>query len=137
MKRLLAAGGEAIYQIAHAFRQGEVGRLHNPEFTMVEWYRTGDDLLAGMQLLSDLSEVLIERGPADRITYAEAFQQAAGVDSHRDSIDTLRGRCKNAESCRRQAWKWKIATAGSICCWSNSSNQRWGRTTDDRLRLSA
>ena len=90
MKRLLAAGAEAIYQIAHAFRQGEVGRLHNPEFTIVEWYRAGDDLNAGMQLLSDLAEMLLARGPAERVTYAQAFQQAAGVDPHRDSIAALR-----------------------------------------------
>jgi lysyl-tRNA synthetase class 2 len=94
MKRLLAGGAEAagigaIYQVAHAFRQGEIGRLHNPEFTIVEWYRCGDDLAAGMQLLSDLSETLLGRGPAQRITYADAFQQAAGVDPHRDSIDAL------------------------------------------------
>jgi elongation factor P--(R)-beta-lysine ligase len=94
MKRLLAAGGEAIYQVAHAFRQGEVGRLHNPEFTIVEWYRQRDDLAAGMQLLSDLAEALLERGPADRVTYADAFRQAAGVDPHRDSIDALRAALK-------------------------------------------
>ena len=90
MKRLLAAGGEAIYQIAHAFRQGEVGRLHNPEFTMVEWYRTGDDLASGIQLLSDLAEALLERGPAERVSYAEVFQRAAGIDPHRGSIESLR-----------------------------------------------
>jgi elongation factor P--(R)-beta-lysine ligase len=90
MKRLLAAGGEAIYQVAHAFRQGEDGRLHNPEFTIVEWYRVGDDLAAGMQLLSDLAEALLQRGPADRLTYAAAFEQAAGVDPHRDSVEVLR-----------------------------------------------
>ena len=91
MKRLLAAGGEAIYQVAHAFRQGEIGRLHNPEFTIVEWYRRHDDLAAGMQLLSDLAEALLQRGPAERLSYAEAFHQAAGIDPHRDSIETLGG----------------------------------------------
>jgi lysyl-tRNA synthetase class 2 len=80
LKRLMAAGGKAIYQVAHAFRRGEFGRLHNPEFTLVEWYRRGDDLAAGMRLLSDLAEALLARGPAERLTYADAFSRWAGID---------------------------------------------------------
>jgi lysyl-tRNA synthetase class 2 len=80
MKRLMAAGGEAIYQVTRAFRQEELGPLHNPEFTIVEWYRRGDDLAAGMKLLSDLCETLLSLGPAATLSYRDAFVQHAGVD---------------------------------------------------------
>lgn len=80
MKRLLAAGATAIYQVCHAFRRAERGPLHNPEFTLVEWYRTGDSLHEGMQLLDELCQALLGRGPAERITYAAAFLQHAGLD---------------------------------------------------------
>jgi elongation factor P--(R)-beta-lysine ligase len=68
MKRLMAAGGQAIYQITRAFRAAEIGARHNPEFTMVEWYRRGDTYPAAMQLLSDLAETLLGPGPAERLT---------------------------------------------------------------------
>jgi len=83
MKRLLAAGYPSMYQITRAFRGGETGRLHNPEFTMVEWYGVGDDMQQGMSLLSDLGEELLERGAAERLSYREAFQQWVGIDPHR------------------------------------------------------
>ena len=63
MKRLLAAGGQAIYQVSRVFRREEIGPLHNPEFTMVEWYRTGDGMSEGMQLTSDLCETLLRPRP--------------------------------------------------------------------------
>lgn len=89
MKRLLAAGAEAIYQITRAFRGAERGPLHNSEFTLVEWYRVGDDLTAGMQLLDDLAQTTLDRGPAERLSYTRAFQQAVGVDPLRDSTAAL------------------------------------------------
>ncbi len=82
MKRLLAAGAQAIYQLTRAFRAGETGPLHNPEFTMLEWYRCDDDLAAGMRLLSDLTAALLNRGPADLVSYGEAFGIHAGIDPH-------------------------------------------------------
>jgi len=93
MKRLMAAGevpsNSAIYQVTRSFRAGERGRLHNPEFTIVEWYRRGDSMDEGMRLLSDVCEALLDRGPAQRISYAEAFGEYAGVDPHRASADEL------------------------------------------------
>ena len=80
MKRLLAAGAKAIYQVSRVFRQGELGALHNPEFTMVEWYRTGDGMAEGMQFTSDLAETMLGRGRARQATYREAFIEHAGVD---------------------------------------------------------
>jgi lysyl-tRNA synthetase class 2 len=82
MKRLLAAGARAIFQVAKAFRAAERGRLHNPEFTMIEWYRAGDSMRSGMELLSDLAEVVLQRGPAKRVSYAEAFEHGLGVNPH-------------------------------------------------------
>ena len=82
MKRLLASGAKAIYQIARVFRQEERGTLHNPEFTMVEWYRVGDTVAEGMRLLSDLSETLSAHGPAERLTYREAFERYVALDPH-------------------------------------------------------
>ena len=89
MKRLLAAGGEAIYQITRAFRREEHGRLHNPEFTMVEWYRVGDGLAEGMQLLSDLGEAMLGRGAAKLLTHREAFERHVGLDPHAADADAL------------------------------------------------
>ncbi|HTQ38388.1 MAG TPA: EF-P lysine aminoacylase GenX [Pirellulales bacterium] len=82
MKRLLAAGATAIYQISRAFRNSEVGLLHNPEFTMVEWYRAGDDMAAGMMLLSEVCQTLLGLQEAERVSFAGAFQRHVGIDPH-------------------------------------------------------
>jgi lysyl-tRNA synthetase class 2 len=95
MKRLLAAGAPAIFQVTKVFRNAERGALHNPEFTMAEWYRPGDDMAAGMQLLSDLCDVLLARGPAEQISYAEAFRRHAGpIDPHTSSAAQLSQHCQ-------------------------------------------
>ncbi len=80
MKRLVAGGAEAIYQIGAAFRAGEAGDQHNPEFTMLEWYRVGDSYAAGMTLLSDFSQAILKTPPSEIITYREAFNRFAHID---------------------------------------------------------
>ncbi len=80
MKRLLAAGADAIYQITTAFRAGESGQRHNPEFTMLEWYRVGDSYQRGMQLLSDFAQSILPAPAAEIITYREAFLRHTGAD---------------------------------------------------------
>lgn len=84
LKRLVTAFGNkapALFQVAKAFRGGgERGRLHNPEFTLIEWYRVGDDYAAGRRLLSDLAERTLGRGPATTLTYREAFLRFAELD---------------------------------------------------------
>lgn len=94
MKRLLAAGTTAIYQIGKAFRREERGAIHNPEFTMLEWYRVGDDMRAGMDLLATLVETILDRPPTIRLTYAAAFEQFAKVNALSDSVEELRSACR-------------------------------------------
>ena len=90
MKRLLAAGAEALYQITRSFRGGETGPRHNPEFTIVEWYRRGDGMREGIELLGTLCETLLARGPAEVLTYREAFDRHAGINPHAGDADQLR-----------------------------------------------
>ncbi|MBF0589574.1 MAG: EF-P lysine aminoacylase GenX [Magnetococcales bacterium] len=80
MKRLLAAGSGPIYQISHAFRSDEQGPSHNPEFTMLEWYRPGWSYHQLRQEVLDLVQRCMDCGPAETITYRAAFQRYAGVD---------------------------------------------------------
>ncbi len=89
MKRLLAAGAQAIFQVTRSFRAGERGRLHNPEFTIVEWYRVGDDMRAGIELVDEMMQSLLCTPPAARTTYAEAFERHAGVNPHTASVEEL------------------------------------------------
>ncbi len=95
MKRLLAAGSGDIYQICKVFRRGEAGRYHNPEFTMLEWYRLGFD---APQLIDEVL-VLIRMLAADdgmqmteaRITYQSLFVTTLGLDPLTADLTELEG----------------------------------------------
>jgi len=89
MKRLLAAGMGSIFQITKSFRQGEIGRLHNPEFSMLEWYRLGFD---HHQLMDEVKELLLALGfpEANRMSVSEIYQAHLGIDPHSASLAELK-----------------------------------------------
>lgn len=80
MKQLLCQGAGPIFEITKAFRAEEDGRLHSPEFTMLEWYRPGDDRHAGMDLLDDLVQAILYTPSCARTSYRDALLQHSGVD---------------------------------------------------------
>jgi elongation factor P--(R)-beta-lysine ligase len=86
MKRLLAAGSGDIYQICKVFRDAERGRWHNPEFTLLEWYRLGFDDAALISEVEALIGCLLapyrRLEPAEHLSYSAALWRHAGVDAH-------------------------------------------------------
>lgn len=91
MKRLLASGSGPIYQICKAFRDGESGRRHNPEFTLLEWYRPGYDHLQLMDEVVELINTMLQEPlPVEKISYAELFQRHLGVNPHQSGSSELR-----------------------------------------------
>ena len=109
MKRLLAAGSGDIFQTCKVFRAGERSASHNPEFTMVEWYRTGVDLAGIMAETAALVSRLLEDGwhhadaAVEYIDYRAAFLRELQIDPLTESDSNL------ADLCLR----WGLA-AGSI-----------------------
>ncbi len=116
MKRLLAAGSGSIYQVCKAFRNGESGRWHNPEFTLLEWYRVG----FGMPELIDEVNALFFRladghrqlDPAQVIGYCDVFKQHVGIDpitaplSDFDRAARSLGYAEGAEICDNDRATW-------------------------------
>ncbi|NJD86070.1 elongation factor P--(R)-beta-lysine ligase [Candidatus Erwinia dacicola] len=80
MKRLLAAGSGPTYQLCRSFRNEEMGRHHNPEFTMLEWYRPHYDMYRLMNEVDDLMQQVLECAPAETLSYEQAFIRHLEID---------------------------------------------------------
>jgi len=94
MKRLLVAGATSIYQLTRSFRDQERGHLHNPEFTILEWYRVGDSLEEGMCLLEALVTQMLGVSKTERLTYQNAFLRYANIDPLAASTQEIVARCR-------------------------------------------
>lgn len=80
MKRLLSSGYGDIYQISKAFRNEQAGRYHNPEFTILEWYRLGFDHFQLMDEVGELLQLVLNCGKPTKITYQQLFLNFTGID---------------------------------------------------------
>ena len=93
LKRLLAAGSGDIYELGRVFRAGEAGRHHNPEFTMLEWYRVG---FSYHQLMDEVADLVRQCGagrfdhwPYEKLSYKQLFQHHLGIDPFNTNTDEL------------------------------------------------
>ncbi|WP_239414303.1 EF-P lysine aminoacylase EpmA [Estrella lausannensis] len=80
MKRLLASGSGDIFQLSHVYRAGEVGKKHQPEFMMAEWYRLGFTFSEMIEETLDFIRLFIGPTPAVYQTYRDLFQEMTGLD---------------------------------------------------------
>ncbi|NII53741.1 EF-P lysine aminoacylase EpmA [Lutibacter sp. SG786] len=94
LKRLLAAGVGDCYELGRVFRDGEAGGRHNPEFTMLEWYRVGwDEAKLAREVVDLLEHLLVEAGRTFDVvetTYRGLFHDALGIDPLTDPVERLR-----------------------------------------------
>ncbi|MBT9431803.1 elongation factor P--(R)-beta-lysine ligase [Candidatus Sodalis endolongispinus] len=103
MKRLLAAGSGPIFQLCRSFRNEEAGRYHNPEFTMLEWYRPHYDMYRLMNEVDDLMQQILDCDSAETLSYQQVFTRHVGIDP----LSADKGQLYDA------AVKWDLKEAAS------------------------
>lgn len=107
MKRLLSLGLGDIYQLCHVYREGECGPLHNPEFTMAEWYRMQISFDAFIEETLEFLCLFLGNLPKSSITYREALKKYAGIDYLDATVEMLLACAKEHRidlSASKSAW---------------------------------
>ncbi len=112
LKRLLAAGTGDCYELGRVFRNGEAGRRHNPEFTLLEWYRVGWDhqrlMWEAVELVQSALALVERQVQPEAITYADLFGRVLGLCPHSASLEALQAPLAefaiNAEGLSRDDW---------------------------------
>src|SRR5690606_38558467 len=92
---LLAAGSGPIWQYCKAFRNGEAGRRHNPEFTLLEWYRPGFGLAELMDEVAALLQLTLGVASCTRHSYRALFQEQLGIDPHERGAPAVARRARD------------------------------------------
>ena len=118
MKRLLAAGSGSIYQITRAFRDGEQGRHHNIEFSILEWYRIGFDHHRLIDDVDALLDTVLGPGSSRRMTFRDAFSRHLGLDPMTAPLADLHDACRSrgfesgaAGAVRDECLDWLLSAA--------------------------
>ena len=118
MKRLLAAGSGSIFQITRAFRDGEQGRHHNHEFSILEWYRVGFDHHRLIEDVDALLDKVLGPGPSRRMTFRDAFSRHLGLDPLTAPPADLHDACRSrgfessaAGAARDECLDWLLSAA--------------------------
>lgn len=104
MKRLLSAGSGPIFQLSRSFRNEETGRYHNPEFTMLEWYRPYYDMYCLMNEVDALLQKILNCDSAETISYQQVFTRYVGI----------KPLSADKEQLYKAAVQWELGEAASI-----------------------
>lgn len=96
LKRLLSLGAPDCYFLGHVYRKEELGRFHNPEFTMVEWYRIGFSYAQMIRETAEFLFLFFGQIPIEEITYKQAFETYLGIDPETVSLKTLQELTKSS-----------------------------------------
>lgn len=108
MKRLLCSDIGSIYQISHVFRKNEIGKLHNPEFTMVEWYVLNIEYTQFIKHVIQFIELFLGKLEIEYLTFQKAFLKHSNIHFETASLDSLKNALEEKNIYFDPTWEKKI-----------------------------